>query len=303
MKKILAIILAFSILFLCACSDNGENNNTTTAPTEQPTTSDISETTASAATTNPDIEYFTDWGTDLIPADFPPPPAYTHSIEIESGEANEEYHSDWVRIQFTCPENEIYRFTNDLIKAGYIGGSKKIEAPSTYFLAGFNGYWQNGKNYIRVAASEYGENGELTLLVDITECKDTFPEVLTSIFPKFNGFTKRSGIYNEYDEDKNRTGNEFMGSLNAKSWSWDFGFENAFVGVNLEDVEAYVNELVNAEFSGVSSTSVTDGCTVVSYDLVKETGEKTYGVFIAYNQILKTMDILYTNNIYLIVNP
>ncbi|MBQ4603334.1 MAG: hypothetical protein IJB16_01915, partial [Clostridia bacterium] len=84
-------------------------------------------------------------------------------------------------------------------------------------------------------------------------------------------------------------------------WSWDFGFENTFIGVTLEEVEAYVNDLVNAEFSGSSATSVTDGCTVVSYDLIKETGNNTYGVFIAYNQILKTMDIVYTNDIYLYV--
>ncbi len=303
MKKTIAFILAFSMLFLCACSDKGENenNNTTTASAEQSPTVNTAETTSAAATTNSDVEYVTEWGFDLLPEDFPAPPANTYNVEIDHGQANKTYTSDWVRLQFTCPENEIYKFTNDFIKAGYTGGAKKIESPSTYFLAGFNGYWQNGKNYIRVAASEYSENGEITLLIDITECKDNFPDVLTSIFPKFNGFTKNAGIYNEYDENKNRTGNEFIGSLNAKSWSWDFGFENAFVGVTEDDLSAYENELVNAGFSGTSATSVTDGCTVISYDLIKEVGETTYGVFIVYNQILKTMDILYTNDISLLV--
>ena len=58
---------------------------------------------------------------------------------------------------------------------------------------------------------------------------------------------------------------------------------------------------MSKEFSGSSATSITDGCTVVSYDLVKEIGDKVYGVFIVYNEILKTMDIVYTNNIYLYV--
>ena len=87
------------------------------------------------------------------PDECPAQPANAYNFEYEQGEANDEYASDWVRIQFTCPENEIYRFTNDLIKAGYIGGAKKIDAPSTYFKPGFNGFWQNGENYIRVAAS------------------------------------------------------------------------------------------------------------------------------------------------------
>ncbi len=297
MKKTIALLLAFSMIFLYACSGKKDTDISTTAFSGQ------SETLAStsAVTKNSTVEYFSEWGIDLLPADFPAPPSGAYNFEYEHGQANEEYASDWVRIQFTCPENEIYRFTNDFIKAGYIGGAKKIEEPASYFKPGFNGYWQNGKNYIRVAASQYGENNELTLLIDIAECKDNFPMVLTSVFPKFNGYSKNSGLYNEYDENRNRLNNEFIGSLNAKSWSWDFGFENAFVGVSLEEVEAYVNELVNAEFSGASATSVTDGCTVVSYDLVKEIGDKTYGVFIAYNQILKTMDIVYTNNIYLYV--
>ncbi len=297
MKKTIAILLAFSTLFLYACSSKNNTDETTTNSAEQTSIS----TNVSDTTKNDNVEYISEWGIDLLPADFPAPPSGAYNFEYEHGHANNEYASDWVRIQFTCPENEIYRFTNDFIKAGYIGGAKKIEAPASYFKPGFNGYWQNGKNYIRVAASQYGENNELTLLIDIAECKDNFPMVLTSIFPKFNGYAKNSGLYNEYDENRNRLNNEFIGSLNAKSWSWDFGFENTFIGVTLEEVEAYVNDLVNAEFSGSSATSVTDGCTVVSYDLIKETGDNTYGVFIAYNQILKTMDIVYTNDIYLYV--
>ncbi len=297
MKKAIAFLLAFSTIFLYSCSDK-ESTNT---GKEQATPSVSDEAETSAATTDSSVKYISEWGIDLLPEDFPSPPKGAHNFEYEHGEANDEYASDWVRIQFTCPENEIYKFTNDFIKAGYIGGAKKIEEPSVYFKAGFNGYWQNGKNYIRVSASQYEKNGDLTLLIDIAECKDNFPTVLTSIFPKFNGYAKNTGLYNEYDDNKNRLDNKFIGSLNAKSWSWDFGFENAFVGVTLEEVENYVNELVNAEFSGSTSTSVTDGCTVVSYDLVKETGDKIYGVFIVYNQILKTMDVVYTNNIYLYV--
>ena len=295
MKKIIAFILAFSMIFLCACSDNKTETIT------ESTTSVLTETTVVSTTSDPNKKIISEWGIDLLPRDFPAPPNGAYNFEYEHGKANDEYASDWVRIQFTCSENELYRFTNDFIKSGYTGGTKRIDAPSTYFKEGFNGYWQNGKNYIRVSASQYLENNEITLLIDITECKDNFPTVLTSVFPKFNGYSKNSGLYNEYDDNMNRLDNEFIGSLNAKSWSWDFGFENAFVGVTIEEVEAYVDELVSKEFSGSSATSITDGCTVVSYDLVKEIGDKVYGVFIVYNEILKTMDIVYTNNIYLYV--
>ena len=300
MKKFIALVLSLTTLFLCSCSQNSENSEETTVSATSTTAAE--ETTKAVVATNNDTEYVTEWNYDLLPEDFPPPPSNTHNVEYEHGTANEEYSSDWIRIQFSCPENEIYRFTNEFIKAGYTGGAKKIASPSSYYQPGFNGYWQNGKNYIRIAASQYSNNGEITVLVDIAECRDNFPQVLTSIFPKFNGFTKNQGLYNEYDENRNRTGNEFIGSLNAESWSWDFGFENAFVGVSENEVDAYVDELINAEFSGLSATNITDGCTVVTYDLIKETGDTTYGVFIAYNQILKTMDIVYTNDISLYVN-
>lgn len=287
MKKTTAFLLALSMIFLYACSDN-ENTDTETTTVASTTNTTENNTT---------VRYFTEWGIDLLPDDFPAPPSGAYNFEYENGEANKAYASDWISIQFTCPENEIYRFTNELTKAGYIGGAKKIASPSSYFPSGFNGYWQNGKNYIRVAASQYGKNGELTLVIDIAECKDNFPMVLTSVFPKFNGYAKNSGLYNEYDENRNPLDNEFIGSLNAKSWSWDFCFENAFVGVTLEEVETYVNKLDDADFSGTRSINAVDGCTVVSYDLVKEIDNNIYGVFIVYNQIFQTMDIVYSKNI------
>ncbi len=300
MRKTIALMLAFLFLFLCACSDKKDVGNETTT-VSQLTTESIA-TTIAKSTDKTEHVISAEWNSDVLPDDFPPPPGGTHDIIIEQNSPNNNYASDWVSIQFTCPENEIYRFTNDLLKAGYIGGAKKIEAPAQYYKVGFNGAWQNGKNLILVTASVYDEKGEVTVVVDITECKDNFPAVLTTVFPKFNGFAKNTGLYSEYDGEGNRITNDFPGSLNAKSWTWDFGFERAFVGVTEEELEDYVDLLVNAEFAGQSATSVTDGCTVISYDLIKETEDRIYGVFIAYNQILKTLDILYTNDATLFIS-
>ncbi len=301
MKKIIALMLAFLLLFLCACSDNGNTDPETTTEGQSSTELTVATTVANS-TKKADDKTLSEWNSNLLPEDFPEPPNGTHDIIVEQYPANEKYAAEWVSIQFTCPENEIYRFTNDILKAGYTGGAKKIEAPTKYYKSGFNGAWQNGKNLIRVAASQYDDKGEITVVIDITECNDTFPVVLTTIFPKFNGFSKNKGFYSEYDENRNRLTNEFPGSLNAKSWTWDFGYERAFVGVTEEELDAYVNELINAEFAGMSSTGVTDGCTVISYDLIKETETCIYGVFIAYNQILKTLDILYTNDATLLLS-
>lgn len=299
MKKIIALTLAFSFIFLCACSDkNNDSSETTTAAS---TTAAAVTTAVTVSGNNTENKTVSEWNSDLLPEDFPSPPGGTHDILIEKNPADEKYSSDWVSIQFTCPENEIFRFTNNLIKSGYIGGTKKIDLSAKYYKPGFNGAWQNGKNLIRVSASQYNDKGEITVVIDITECKDNFPAVLTNVFPKFNGFSKNNGLYSEYDEDRNRLDNEFTGSLNAKSWTWDFGHERAFVGVSEAELEAYIDELVNAEFAGQSATTVTDGCTVISYDLVKETETCIYGVFIAYNQILKTLDILYTNDAFLLI--
>lgn len=296
MKKFIALLLAFLLIFLCACSDKENADTETTTDHTNNITAVL--TTAKSVTS----EQISEWGSDLLPEDFPAPPNGTHDVIIEKNTPNENYSSDWVSIQFTCPENEIYRFTNNILKAGYIGGAKKIETPSTYYKAGFNGAWQNGKNLIRVAASQYNDKGEITVVIDITECKDNFPAVLTNIFPKLNAFSKNNGLYSEYDKDKNKLENKFTGSLNAKSWTWDFGFERAFIGVTEAEVEAYVDKLVNEEFAGKSAVNTIDGCTVISYDLIKETDTCIYGVFMAYNQILKTLDIVYTNDATLLIN-
>lgn len=287
MRKFIALLISLSMLTLCACS--GENGDSS------------SETQSDVSQTQNQTEYVTDWGTDLLPANFPAPPSGMHELTVESGSASDDgYRSDWVRLVFTCFEKDIYEFSNQLIANGYMGGIKNIASPSTYFLEGFNGSWHDGENLVIINNAAITESGEVAFVFDVMKCIESFPDALETIFPRFNGYAKGTGQYYRYNEDMEIVSREFEGTFSDNSWYWDFGFENAFVGVTLEQLTEYENALVEALFAGNSATSVVDGCTVISYDLVKEVGDDVYGVFMAYNQTLKTLDIVYTNDISLV---
>lgn len=290
MKKLLSILTALSMLFLCACSGQSGTGETTTS---------ASTTSAETAKT---VKFFTEWGTDKLPAEFPAPPENAHSLTVSTGKASDTgYRTDWVRLKFTCTEEAFYTFSNALIELGYIGGVKNIASPSTYFLAGFNGGWQNGENLVRINNAEKQDNNEITFTVDILGCTDTFPDELEKIFPKFDGYTKSGGMFYLYNEAREVVSHTFDGAFGNDIWHWDFGFENAFIGVTANDLSEYEAALVEAGFAGKSANSTVDGCTVISYDLVKETEKFTYGVFMVYNQTLRTLDIVYTNDIELVI--
>lgn len=295
MKKLLAFVFALLTVFLCSCSNKNNNNATTSTA--------LTYESSTAVSTTETIEYFTDWGTDLLPENFPAPPEKAYNLSVSTGQASETgYRSDWVRLTFICPEPNFYMFANDLQSKGYKGGFKNISSPSTYFPAGYNGGWQDGKHLVLVYnASKKSDSNDIIFVLDILECIDNFPEALTEVFPKFEGYSGTIGSYFRYDTEGKLLADKYEGTINLDRWYWDFGFENAFIGVTLEEAEAYAQKLVDAEFSGASATDVVDGCSVVSYDLIKEIGDKTYGAFMVYNQITKTLDIVYTNEIEFVI--
>lgn len=297
MKKIFAVILTFSILFLCACGGKGADVTTTDGGN---TTEFVPvRLTTKATTTLPpaDPVYFSQWPSNLIPKNFPAPPEGSYGFNYKEGDHEKhegDFALDWVRIGFICPEHNFHSFTNEMTKLGYIGGSKKI-TNGTFYIDGYKGYWQDGENIVQILSTSTDKNGNMTVIIDITPCADNFPEPLTEYFPKFNGFTSSSGEYCGYDISKTPFTDKFEGDFPAY-WYWEYRFSNCFVGVTLEEFEAYYKALGDMDFSGVITSSNIDGCDIISVDVTKVTDNDTIAVYMLFNQTLRTLDIAYTND-------
>ena len=292
MKKIISVMLAASLIFLCSCG-NGNND-----VDDNPSSAETTE-----STTHPDA--FSEWGTDLLPEKFPSPPEGTHDFSIVKGLADKAafaYSTDFYRITFICPELSIYSFSNDLIALGYKGGIKKF-TDASFYRNGFSCYWQNGEKYIRIQQSTETGDGEFVFEIDVADCVDNFSDKLAEIFPKFNGYCMSIGSYCAHDGNGNTITTTFDGSFAAPSWHWEFRFANGFVGVEREEFEKYFYSFEPLGYQGIMLADTIDGSNVITADLILSATEGDYGVFMIYNSDLKTLDIAYTNDASIYTNP
>lgn len=287
MKNFSAILLVLAIFFLSACSGNTSSGTASDAET----VTDISDQTTRYNT-------ITEWGIDILPENFPAPPKGTHDFSFARGEGTKAafaYTSDFVRLTFVCTEHELHKFANELSSIGYKGGIKKIQN-GTYYTDGIHGYWQNGENLIIIDDSTETDDGEYIFQVDVAKCVDNFPQALEKFFPKFNGYCKSIGSFCGHDGNGEQITDEYEGSLALPEWHWEFRFSNGFVGVEQAEFEKYFYEIEDMGYKAILATSNIDECTVMTGDLIKETTEGTYGVFMVYNVNFKTLDIAYTND-------
>lgn len=293
MKKIIALLLALSMLFLCACSENGDADKETATENVE-TTVAAQTTTAPAETTDAPPEYVSEWGSDLLPAGFPPPPANTYDVTIFDIPAATEYSGachDITRIIFSCPEKEFYTFCNSLSDNGFFGGMKNI-TNGTLYSDGFSGGWKCDEYIIIIVLTEYEENGDLKICLDLSENVSAFPEALNAYFPEFAFPARTGGKYYGYNSVDGEVTETFNGKFEHIYWQWQFRFDNAFTGVSMDDFNKYIDALEAAGFSGEMTSDTVDGCTVINGNIVKD----DYAVILTYNQVLKRMDIIYTNH-------
>lgn len=296
MKKTLAIILTFSLLFLFACTKNNGNTDSNSA-----INGDFVPTmfTSAIPTTMPTTEkvIISKWTTNLLPAEFPAPPEGTFAFEVAKGNPETDegnFVSEWVRIRFSCPEQNFHTFTNTMTELGYIGGSKKI-TNGTFYSDGYEGCWQNGKHLVKIKECKISEDSCLTVTMDIVPVTYNFPDALSPVFPKFNGVTAGEGIYCGHDTNGMQISGKYDGSFDTY-WHWEFRFSNCFAGVTLEEFESYYEALGEMGFSGVISGATVDGCDIISVDVEKKIGDTEYVCHLLYNQTLRTLDATYSND-------
>lgn len=285
MKKTIALVLAFLMIFLCACSKTDDGKGETTASNSE--TSAVKEETTTVSNN------VSEWNNDMIPADFPPAPAGTYNVKVSVLPAEDEHSGacfDITRVIFSCPENEFMNYANYLIGHGFFGGMKNI-VNGTMFGNGYAGGWKNDKYLIVISGSNYEENGDLKISLDITENVSAFPEALKEFFPEFAFPARTRGTYLGYNSQEDQT-NDFNGKIEHIYWQWHFRYDNAFMGVSQGDFESYIRKLEEAGFSGAMAMADVDGCDVINAEIAKD----DFVILITYNQNLKTMDIIYSNH-------
>lgn len=309
MKKMIALLLCFAFIFLCACGKDGNEPTTddyieyvniddyTGIPRETQTAWFSEETTAAKDQTSSD-------GTPAVeadlPADFPSIPDGTSNISIKKYKAEESdngYQSDWIRLEFSAPKQSIYQFSRDLTDAGYKGNAIYLVSHDgyyEYYKEGWYGAWQNGKHLIRIDSWLNEIDGSYALTIDIVECiGETYPE-LAKLLPVFKGYSCAKGSYFEVLDNGETLEHEFDGAFHKK-WLIRYTYENAYVGVTRKEFESYVETLQAEGFDGNPYYYKLDGCETYGFDGLR----KDDGLFVTFNfnETLSTMELIYTNYI------
>lgn len=287
MKRFIALTLCASFLCLCACS--GKDDNGTTKNVEYINAGDWSGVQR---------EMVTDWfsgevsgvAAEDLPDDFPAVPDETSNVSIKKHSPEDSgigYASDWIEIVFSAPMHSVYNFADDLKRAGYAGTARYLETN------GWQGAWQNGKNFIRIADWENEYDGSYIITLHVTDClKASYPE-LEAIVPVFDGVTSAKGTYYEIKHDGSAEKHDFDGMFHAE-WQIEYSLNGSIAGTTKEAFEAYAQELELNGFEGQNSFySDNNECLIYFYEGInKETGILVAAYF---NESLMTLEIRYTN--------
>lgn len=303
MKKITALILCFSFLFLAACSNKDDNikyvNGDQVSKVGQEVIGGWEDfktvTQGSIDTTLPVSDI-----SELLPENFPEIPEGISDLTMVKRPYTEgsDYPTEYTEINFICEYITLVNFSQSLKELGYKGGIKEIEN-GTYYPSGIHGAWQDGKYLIRIAGSEALVDGSHAITINIVPCKNMLPAEIANITAPFNGFSGALPFYYEYVNGE-PVKREFDGSFHAK-WKIVFSSLGSFAGVTLEDIEKYCADLEAKGYTiGTVETGTLDGCNVFLGDAASN-DESIYILYV-YNESLSTMDLYITNDVDSIIN-
>lgn len=287
MKRVFAFSLCAVFILLCSCSDK---------ETEPATTNNKNYVNA-GDWTGIQREMVSDWFENEVhkvtkedlPEGFPDVPDDTSNVSIKKQTPEDTtagYVSDWIELTFSTPRQGVYKFSDDLRKAGYKGTAHYLSSQ------GWQGAWQNGKHLIRIVSWEYEYDGSYIITMHITEClKSSYPE-LEAKAPVFDGFTSVKGTYYELINGKAKP-HDFDGKFHAE-WQIEYSLQGSIVGVTKEELERYADVLKQNGFDGLLSYYTTeDNCVIYVY----EGYNKETDIFVAayLNDSLNNLEIRYTN--------
>lgn len=300
MKKITAVLLCFSFLFLFACSNDKQDNvkyvnadNPSSIGKEFATSwNDFTLPAAdvSSGETQPNVS-----AAELLPENFPEIPEGVSDLSIVKKPYSKDsgYPSEYVELKFICKYMNLVTFSQSLKDKGYKGGIKEI-TDGTYYPTGIHGAWQDGKYLIRIVGTQAIVDGSQEVTMHIVPCVDMFPSELAALSSSFDGFCGAEPYYYEYVDGEPYL-RDYTGGFHAK-WMFAFKGDCSYVGVTREDFENYFTVLESKGYEiGTVEPGTLDGCTTFLGEAMS--GDESLYVMLLYNETLATLDIYYTNDI------
>lgn len=300
MKKVFALLLGLSLLFLCACGGDEEQKNIKYVNIDEQSgieknyasgweDYEIPTEDASSDSTQPAVD-----ASELLPENFPEAPEGISDLTIQKMPYSEEtgYPTEYVELSFICDYSSLVIFSQSLKDIGYKGGIKEI-TNGTYYPTGIHGAWQDGNYLIRIVGTEAIIDGSHDVTMHIVPCVDVFPEELAALSSSFNGYCGAEPFYYEY-VDGEAVLRDFDGNFHAK-WMISFTNDCSYVGVTREDYENYFAELESKGYTiGGIEPGTLDSCNTFLGEAISS-NESVY-IMLLYNESLATLDIYYTND-------
>ena len=295
LKKTLAVILAATLIFLCACTG------------KETTADDITKQTAATLPKQDNEEKNEStaegWVTEMLPEKFAKQPDGSIAIstqKLDPAVSKSPYNSAAVRLKLRCLPEQMQAFSKELVSLGYTGCICFYKNHAVY-QSNVVGNWTNDEYFVTVNEFELStaekDDLQYTITIDVVKCKNDMPDILTRGFPDLkNVWTRKAGNY----QGVNSFGVETIqpdSTLSDTYWLWEFKGQDAFIGVSREEYTAYLYELTTRGFDGYSEIENDEYGEIEYYSSEYTYGGNVYGVYLCYISYMSTLEMIFSNSI------